>query len=344
MKSIALFNLLTVLREETDREHKMSQQALLDAMERRFGIRLNRRTLKSYLDILREAGFPLCAEPRTRILPDGSQEQMLTDWYLEPQFEISELRLLCDMISGMPAIPDAQREALIGKIMRLAPPTFQNAKQNAQITYLHTMPAQQLLYSIELLCEAIRKNRMVRFLYGKYTLDADGKPKLIPRQTDEGAKRYYLVSPYEIIVSHGCYYLICCKEPYRHLSNYRIDRIMDIRIEEEFERLPLSDTEGQSLHKEHFAEQLYMYSGDAVEVRFLAEADILGDILDWFGKDVHMKAGERVNTVEVTVNVNPTAMTHWALQYGKYITVLSPDSLRDEIADTAAKISKRYAT
>ena len=130
MKSIALFNLLTVLREETDRDHKMSQQALLDAMERRFGIRLNRRTLKSYLDILREAGFPLCAKPRTRILPDGSQEQMLTDWYLEPQFEISELRLLCDMISGMPAIPDAQREALIGKIVRLAPPAFQKAKQN----------------------------------------------------------------------------------------------------------------------------------------------------------------------------------------------------------------------
>lgn len=342
MKSTALFQLLTILREETDREHRMSQQALSDAMERRFGIRINRRTLKSYLDILLDAGYPLYSEKRMRTLPDGSQEEMQTDWYLEPLFEISELRLLCDLLAAMPTVPDSQRESLRRKILQLAPPTFRRSIQDTHITYLHTPPAQQLLYSIELLCEAMRKNCMVSFQYCKYVLSQDGKPKLAPRCSEEGNPRHYLVSPYEIIVSHGNYYLICCKEPYRELSNYRIDRIMEIRLEESMNRLPISKTEGSLPQAVYFAEQLYMYRGNAEEVRFLADAEILGDILDWFGKDIQIKAGEKVGTVEVTVQVNPTAMTHWALQYGKYVTVLSPDSLCDEISGIAHQICKRY--
>ncbi|MCQ2406933.1 MAG: WYL domain-containing protein [Oscillospiraceae bacterium] len=344
MRAIALFHLLTVLQEETDRNHKMSQQRLLESIERRYGIILNRRTLKSYLNILQEAGYPLNAEKRIRILPDGSEEEMLTDWYLEPQFEISELRLICDLLSAMPAIPEAQRESLLTKIMTLAPPTFRQSQQDSTITYLHSPPAQQLLYSIELLCEAMQKKCMVSFQYGKYTLDQNNQPKLTPRCSEEGRQRRYLISPYEIIVSHGHYYLICCKEPYQVLSNYRIDRIMEIKLEEKLDRLPISETEGSAPHNEHYAEQLYMYQGDAVEVKFLADSDILGDILDWFGNDISIQAGERVNTVIVKVNVNPTAMTHWALQYGKHVTVLSPVSLRDEIAGIAHQIMNRYAT
>ena len=61
MKGQVIFQLLTLLREETDDQHRMSQQAISDRMLARFGVKLNRRTLKSYLDDLIAAGFPLNA-------------------------------------------------------------------------------------------------------------------------------------------------------------------------------------------------------------------------------------------------------------------------------------------
>lgn len=342
MKGKAIFQLLTILREETDQQNRLSQQALSDRMQARFGHKLNRRTLKAYLDELLEAGYPLNAEKRVRIQPDGTEEIMLTDWYLEPQFEMSELRLLCDLLAGMPAIPETQRDLLMQKLMTLAPPTQKSAGAQ-QITYLHKPPAQQLLFSVEMLCEAMQRNCMISFSYGSYHLDADGTPVLLPRCREDGTVREYMVSPYEITVSHGRYYLICCKEPYRTLSNYRIDRMTDVKLLETFERLPLTEVSDEAAQPKQLAEQLYMYSGEAEEIRFIAEETILNDILDWFGTEIAIAPAEQPHKLLVTVCVHPTAMQHWALQYGKYVTVLSPESLRTELAETALAISNRYA-
>ena len=343
MKGKAIFQLLTILREETDDQHRMSQQTLSDRMLTRYGVKLNRRTLKSYLDDLMEAGFPLNTSKRQRLLPDGSEEIMQTDWYLEPQFEISELRLLCDLLSGMPAVPSAQREALTEKLIRFAPPSFPRAQLQKPVTYLHTLPAQQMMFSVEMLCEAMRRDCMVSFQYGSYVLNDEGIPELRPRLREDGSVREYLVSPYEIVVSHGRYYLICCKEPYRICSNYHVDRMMEMQLHEDFSRLPFGELEVQTPHPQQLAEQLYMYSGASEEVCFLADSRILSDILDWFGSDIRIVAAERSDQLRITVQVHPTAMQHWALQYGKYVTVLSPESLRSEIAQIASDLAVRYA-
>lgn len=342
MKGTVIFHLLTILREETDAQHRLSQQALVDRLQERFGDQMNRRTLKTYLDHLIAAGYPLNAEKRIRVHPNGTEDTVLTDWYLEPQFEMSELRLLIDLLQAMPAVPENQREQLMQKLLRLAPPSFRKSTAQ-QIIYLHTPPAQQLMFSVEILCEAIRKDCMVSFCYGSYRLDPSGRPALLPRRNDDNTVREYLVSPYEIAVSHGRYYLICCKEPYRTLSNYRIDRITEMRLLEPFSRVPLAEITDAKPYSQKLAEQLYMYSGEAVTVQFHADAAILGDVLDWFGTDIAISPTEHIHTLRITVNVHPTAMKHWALQYGQYVTVISPPALRDEIASSASAIALRYS-
>lgn len=342
MKRQAIFQLLTILREETDDQHRLSQQALSDRMNERFGVKLNRRTLKAYLDELIEAGYPLNTTQRQRFQPNGSAEIMQTDWYLEPMFEVSELRLLCDMLNDMASIPATQREALTKKLAQFAPPSFPREPHQTSITYLHSPPAQQMLFSVELLCEAMQRNCMVCFQYGNYVLNEKGIPELQPRIREDGSVRKYFVSPYEILVSHGKYYLICCKEPYRTCANYRVDRMLEMELREDFPRIPIEELESQNGYPKQLAEQLYMYSGNAETVCFLASRQILGDILDWFGADAKIESDLKSGQLRVTVTVNPTAMQHWALQYGKYVTVLSPDSLRKELAEISKGLMERY--
>lgn len=343
MKGQAIFQLLTILREETDDQHRMSQQALSDRMNARFGVKLNRRTLKSYLDELTEAGYPLNATQKQRLLPDGSEEIMLTDWFLEPHFEISELKLLCDMLTGMASVPAKQREALTGKLLHFASPSFPRTQYQTQITYLHTPPAQQMMFSVELICEAIQRNCMICFEYGSYILNDKGIPVLQPRRREDGIIRKYLVSPYDIVVSHGRYYLICCKEPYRTRSNYRIDRMLEMELCEDYTRIPIEELEPQETeYPQQLAEQLYMYSGETETVRFLADKSILNDVLDWFGTEIKIEPYRKTRKLTITVQVNPTAMRHWALQYGEYVTVASPETLRNELAEIAAGLAARY--
>jgi hypothetical protein len=84
-----------------------------------------------------------------------------------------------------------------------------------------------------------------------------------------------------------------------------------------------------------------MYSGEAEEVCFLADSRILSDVLDWFGSDIIIQP-EQNGLLHITVQVHPTSMQHWALQYGRYVTVLSPESLRSELAEIAADLAARY--
>ena len=84
-----------------------------------------------------------------------------------------------------------------------------------------------------------------------------------------------------------------------------------------------------------------MFAGESVCVTFRAKRLIVNEIIDWFGTEV-VFSNATGDKVDVTVRVNENAMLCWALQFGRYIEVLSPQSLRNEVAQTVAEIHKKY--
>ncbi len=337
----AMFQLLRILHEETDSQHRMSQQQMLQRMQSRFGITLNRRTLKNYLEQMKEAGLPLNAVSSQHRKPDGRLFTRETDWYLEPLLEQSELRLLLDLLYSMPALPEQQREELAGKLRQIASPAAENLTEDSQtaVVHLHHPPAKQLLYSVELLCEAIRMKCKVAFQYCGYELAPGGKPVPVPRCEGSGLPRLYRVSPYRILVSQGRYYLVCCKEPYCGISHYRIDRMLEMHLLPEE---PVTPPPEPFRDPTQTLEQLYMYSGERITCRFLADVRILGDITDWFGDSACIVPAEVPDQLSVTVTVHPKAMEHWALQYTRWVTVQEPESLRRTLSELTAQLAEKY--
>lgn len=336
---LAAFHLLELLQTETDPAHRLTQQQISERMQSRYGVKLSRKTLKGNLDLLREAGFPLSAESSEYVSPDGSSAVRETAWYMEPQLELSELRLLFDLLQSIPALPEKQRSALFEKLCADSPysaPEFADAAEQT-VVHLHRPPAKQLLYTVDILCEAIRTDRMVSFTYSKYELMPDGKPALVPRTKEDGSPRIYSVSPYRILVSHGRYYLVCRKAPHSTLSHYRVDRITDIRLLD-FPREPFPES---GAFRPEPVEQLYMYSGERVTARFLADRAVLGDVIDWFGDSARIVPSEQGQLL-VTVQVHPQAMKHWALQYAGYVTVLEPANLREALSEAAKQLAEKY--
>ena len=243
------------------------------------------------------------------------------------EFTDSELRLLIDGLLFSKHIPYSQCRELVEKLEGLS-----NIYFKSRVRHIRTMPDtlppnKQLFYTIGILDEAISRKKQISFHYGSYGLDK----KLHPRDS-EGAVKEYTVNPYQIAAANGRYYLIGNTEPHDNVSHYRLDRIMDIRLLDHAAR-PAKTVwgleHGLDLPK-HMAEHLYMFPGESSPVAFRMKKHILNDVIDWFGTDVTF-SDESDDEVTARVEVNLKAMKLWAIQYGPYVTVLTPQSLAEEV-------------
>ena len=153
----------------------------------------------------------------------------------------------------------------------------------------------------------------------------------------------YIVNPYQIVANNGRYYLIGNYEKYDNVSHYRIDRMTSVCMLDE-RRKPVSQVtdfkNGFSLPK-HMAEHIYMFSGKSVNVRMVTKKDMMDELVDWFGKDFKIRKTFE-DEMLIDVKCNEAAMRFWALQYGPYVEVLEPATLRETIKESVHGMWEKY--
>lgn len=84
-----------------------------------------------------------------------------------------------------------------------------------------------------------------------------------------------------------------------------------------------------------------MFSGDSGRVVMRIDKGLVSDIIDWFGKDVSFY-DEKNDKVSASVVVNLHAMRYWAMQYAKYVEVLRPESLREQVKADLLEAVEKY--
>ena len=339
-KKMLIIHILDILKRYSDETHRLSQRDILEILENEYAMKADRKAVKRNLMNLIEFGYNIEYSESIRRTKNNEEEILYTDWYFVRDFSDAELRLLIDGLLFSKHIPYSQCKGLIHKLKGLAN-TYFDAKVKHIRNLSEDMPAnKQLFLTIEVLDEAIGKNRQVAFTYNEFGTDK----KLHPRQTNAGAVREYIINPYQIVATNSRYYLVCNYDKYEGVSNYRLDRITNIRLLDSPAK-PMKNVvgleEGLNLPK-HMAEHIYMFAGESVPVQFRAQSYLTGQIIDWFGRDVQF-SNDTGETVDVRVVVNEQAMVYWALQYGQYMEVLEPASLRNEVRDAAMEIVRKYS-
>lgn len=109
-------NILEILQRYTDENHRLSQREIGEILEREYGVRADRKTVKRNLTDLIEAGYDLEYSESIRKNREGEEEILLTDWYLNRTFTDSELRLLIDGLLFSKHIPYSQCRDLVKKL------------------------------------------------------------------------------------------------------------------------------------------------------------------------------------------------------------------------------------
>ena len=156
--------------------------------------------------------------------------------------------------------------------------------------------------------------------------------------------REYVISPYQMAAREGKYYLICNYDKYNDISNYRVDRIADIKILDEpakpFGKLEWAN--GRTLDlAEYMKEHPYMYSSGNVRVKFRIVRAMISDVIDLFGSDVRF-SDEDEEGVTVTTTTNELAAEQFAKSFALDVVVLEPKYLRERLKNGLEKSLNFY--
>lgn len=331
-KKMVIINILDILKKYSDFDHRLTQQEIMEILKKEYSMEVDRKTVKRNLMNLLDLDCGIDYTEIVRKDDKGNESTICTDWYISREFDNAELRLLIDSLLFSKHIPYSQCKSLIEKLKGLSNIYFEK-----RVKHICNLPENQpdnkeLFYTIDILDEAISQKKKVSFTYNVYGTDK----KLHPKRDWE-----YVVNPYQMVATNGRYYLVCNYDHYDNIGNYRIDHITNIKILDEPLK-PLKELKEGGLDlPRHMAEHLYMFAGESIRAKFRAENFIIDQIIDWFGKDVDIKP-ENETTCIVNVIVNKEAFFYWAMQYGLYIEVLEPVSMRERVKDAVEKIKIKY--
>ena len=332
-KNLMVLYILNILKEYSDEEHRLSQEEIRDLLEKEYDMNVDRKSIKRNLENLRAEGYEI--NSTTLVRGSGKkQNEINTDYYIESDFDDSELRFLIDGLIFSKYVPSTQCEDLVNKLKGLTSRYF-----NPRIEFIQSLKDdrkmnKEIFYTIGVLDEAIREKKKVKFNYCAYDIDKKLKPK---KDKETGKNKEHIVNPYYIIAAQGRYYLLCKYDKYEDSANLRIDRIQNIAILDE----PINQKAVKPDLPKHMLEHLYMMSGESGLVSFDFKKEILNDVIDWFGTDIILQE-KKNGIVNAHVTVNYESMKFWAMQYGENVTVLSPKSLVDKIKKSIKEISKNY--
>ena len=304
--------ILEILEQYSDAKHHLMQKEILRLLKLHYGMVCDRRSIRNNILCLKEMGYDI---------------DMSSGYFLaERKFENAELRMLIDSVLFSKNISAKQAKILIEKLKSLG-----NCYFHAKDSHVSNLPElshtdnKQVIYVLDALNDAIEQKKMVTFTYNSYGTDF----KLHPRREEP-----YLVNPYQLVANNGFYYLIGNYDKYDNISHYRVDRMTNVYITEK-KRKPERDVPelrgGLNLPK-HMAEHAYMFSGKVSDTILMAKKHLMSDLIDWFGKDFRILE-ESLDDLKIRVRCNESAMRCIALQYGPYMEVLAPESLREQIKE-----------
>ncbi|MCR5824788.1 MAG: WYL domain-containing protein [Lachnospiraceae bacterium] len=340
-KKLVILYVLEILKKYTDEDHTLTQKEISDLLKSNYDIKVDRKTMKKYLEGLVDSDLDISYREIARASSDDDEENIQwTDFSLTHDFTDAELKLLIDGILFSRNIPVSQRRALIEKLEGLSSRYFKTGARNILTVQGDEGASKELFYNIEMIDEAINQNKRIDFNYLEYHTDK----KLHKRITKNNKIRRFTVSPYRIAATNNRYYVICNNDWFgKGLSHFRIDRITNIKILDE-PRVPENEIEGYdhgfSLAK-HMSEHVFMFSDKAERVKFRMKKTLLSELFDWFEPDMTF-TDETEDEVTVSLMSSLQAMRLWGTQFAREVTVLSPENLVDQIRQDLKEAYEKY--
>ena len=323
-QKLKMLYLVKIFSDQTDDTHGLTLQEIAARLEEN-GVNADRKTLYKDFGELEKYGLEILSE----------QDGRTVRYHLATrQFELPELKLLVDAVQGSKFITEKKSRQLIKKLESLV--SVHEARQlHRQVLITGRIKAmnESIYYSVDMLHEAINLDRQIRFQYFRWNVRRQ------PELRHGGV--WYQVSPWCLLWDDENYYLVAYDASDGKLKHYRVDKIVHLSVTD----VPREGKDAfQKLDPATYTRGVFgMFGGELTRVTLEGRADMVGPLIDRFGKDITITPQENDR---FTASVDVAVSRHfigWIIALGDGIRVTGPQALLDELRAEALRLTALYA-
>lgn len=319
-KKTLIFRIYQILEEYSDFEHPLTHQDIIEKLDRDYGIECERKAVGRNIACLKEMGFDI----------ESSKEG---SYLASRKLENAELRLLIDSVLASRNVNPTHSKQLIDKLISIGGHNFKShVKHVYSVKDWGKSDNKDFFYNIDVIDEAIENGKKIHFFYNKVGLDKALHPSLEHKG-----------SPYQMLLHNQRYYLMMFDEVFDQVGYYRLDKITNITILDEYAK-PLKQNKGFEKginYKEISTALPYMYNDKPIPVTIKCRNYMMDTISDWFGTDFVVNRVDDAHFT-ATIKASEKAMLYWVLQYNYKVEVISPESLRQKVIESLQKTLDKY--
>lgn len=310
------FAILSILNEQTDRNHCISMNDLVLFLEDR-NIPAERKAVYKSIHALQSYGYDI---RYTRA--DGQN-----GYYIERPWSSSEIRVLIDAVNSSYSL-SARVSGEMNRKLKACLSPFEQELMPEVPAHQNKTDNDEVLDLISKLLHAASRSLPVEFCYYDLTITR--------KKQYRRSKAVYRLLPVAVMENSGRYYCVFYSRKHDSFANYRIDKMNSLTVADEPEEPVRFDAE-------RWAETSFqMYRGDPVTVQLECESSMVPIIFDQFGKNVLISAvGENTFTVNLKSSISPTLIS-WILMFYDRITVKAPKELITRLLEIADSICQNY--
>ncbi|MCR4740484.1 MAG: WYL domain-containing protein [Lachnospiraceae bacterium] len=322
-QKLKLYYLSRIMLEKTDDDHSLSMAEIQEKLEG-YNVTADRKSLYDDMEALRVLGIDVIGEKEGR---------NYTYHVGKKQFDIAELKLLVDAIQSSKFITERKTNELIKKLTGLVS-EYEAAQLKRQVVVqgrVKTMN-ESIYYIVDDIHTAIINNRKISFDYLKWNLQ-----KKMERRKD----KKYVISPWALTWDDENYYMIGFDSEEDKIKHYRVDKMSNISLTGE-------RREG----KDHFMKfdiaayskmNFGMFGGEEVRVKLQFRDEMVGVLLDRFGKDITIRPVGKNGWSETNVDVALSdQFLGWIFSLGSGIKIAGPEKVVERFKEEIHDLDKIY--
>lgn len=311
--------LYEILKKYTDENHILSAEKIREKLKIIYDVDMERRAIYRNIEALRSMGIEI----------EGYQDNREGYYLIDREFELSEIRLLCDAVAASDMIKEETGKVIIKKLID-SQSIFQGRmlQKTVFVKSEKKILSKHLFYNIDALNVAINQGCKVSVRLLEYGLDQ----KLV-----EASDENVVFSPYVTIWAEGNYYILSKREHSEQLEHFRIDHMKDITILERGVDMIFG-----GLNPGQYAKQCIFQNGEMKEkYEIQCGLELWQEIAEEFGNDAIVL---RKNHQSMTVRISaiPSVMRAWTMVHVNMCEVVGPKRFRDEIQMEIMEAYKKY--
>lgn len=305
--------LAKILYEQTDETHYLTTAQLIQILEKDYGIKSHRQTIKTDIKLLKRFGLEI---------EEVKSTQNRYNLY-DRKFDTPELKLLIDAVESSKFITAGKSRELVDKISSLAGNHVASTlKRNVSCEGRIKPGNERVFLIIDAINEAINARKKISFQYFQYN---ECKEKYLKREGEP-----YLITLLHLVWNGDYYYMVGVYDYQQRLGSFRIDRIAkcpDI-LDEDGTPPP----EGFDIDV-FINTTFHMFSSEHAVVELICANDVMDSIIDRFGEDVTTYENDE-SSFRAVVNV---AVSHvfysWVFGFGGKVKIAGPADVKDRYAE-----------